>query len=563
MQANLIFLASNMTLPSPELFSPTVMSADSTSQRSKKACISCRQRKRKCDGELPCGYCETNDHDCEYEQKRKKVKRNGHKRSLPQEEAAIFNENDEGSSALRLIEANSPAVFVRQLGLRINPASAPRLSCYAWNLGLNREIMASPESACITDILSLDQMHEYASEFFLHVAPVYNILDRTYVDDAISKRWNNQSRDTRDSMLCGVAALGSLYGGKLGIIESRLVQSTRNALEQSSLLPCPEIDHVLGWLLRVIYLRATSTPQATWMACCTLMHMVETTRLHLEPSKNSILAQSGSPCPPDLRRRIYWIAQLFNTWVSADCGKSQVELRGASTEYPKEIWTKDQTQLFYMSCRLGRQFDFEPEELESQIADLCVLSPSQPMLQLLKCNIALCFFRRARALGRPISEASRGKILNLAKNTLSVVSNLVDLASPWWHIINLPFQIVCVCLVIDTDHSLCLLTESLEVLRKVTTQYDTGMTRESYDIACFLVNQERQKGLNKLEHLNNALKGRDSAVDNGVGSEIMDLLTTDQNLPLFSGPSLDPSLELNSSLADYFLLETFFPSVGS
>ncbi|KAJ5639324.1 uncharacterized protein N7484_007186 [Penicillium longicatenatum] len=533
------------------------MSADPNPHRSKKACISCRQRKRRCDGGLPCAYCEANDHNCEYEQ-RKKIKRNSQKRSVSQDVAGL-NKDDGESSALRLIEANSPAVFVRQLGLKINPASAPRLSCYAWNLGLDRETTTAPQSLRLTDILSLNQMYEYTTDYFLHVAPVYNFLDREYVDAAISKLWHNGSQDSRDSMLCGVAALGCLFGGKPGIHETRLVQCIRIALEQSSSLPCPEIDHVLGWLLRVIYLRATSTPQATWMACCTLMHMVETTRLHLEPSKTWILAQSGSPCPANLRRRIFWVAQLFNTWVSADCGKSQVELRGASTELPQEIWTKDQTQLCYMSCRLGRQFDFEPEELESLIADLCVLSPAQPMLQLLKCNIALCCFRRARALRRPLTDVSRGRILDLAKNTLSVVSNLVNLASPWWHVINIPFQIVCVCLVIDTDRSLCLLTEALEVLRKVTAQYDTGLTRESYDTACFLVTQERQKGLNKLEHLNNALKGRESAVDTGIGSEIMDVLATDQNLPLFSGPGLDPTLELNHSLADYFLLEKFFP----
>ena len=89
-----------------------------------------------------------------------------------------------------------------------------------------------------------------------------------------------------DAMLCGVGALGCLFGGRATgtRIETRLVGSARSALEYSSSLASPGTEHVVGWLLRTIYLRATGSSQATWIACCTLMHMIETTKLHLEPS---------------------------------------------------------------------------------------------------------------------------------------------------------------------------------------------------------------------------------------------------------------------------------------
>lgn len=36
------------------------------------------------------------------------------------------------------LEANSGAAFVRKLGLRIDPARAPRLHLFAWNVGERR-----------------------------------------------------------------------------------------------------------------------------------------------------------------------------------------------------------------------------------------------------------------------------------------------------------------------------------------------------------------------------------------------------------------------------------------
>ncbi|KAL4809623.1 hypothetical protein BDV18DRAFT_157372 [Aspergillus unguis] len=362
--------------------------------------------------------------------------------------------------------------------------------------------------------------------FFAHVAPVYNFLDREYVESAINKRWQIQSLcDDVDSMLGGVAALGCLFSGRPVAFELQLVQSTRSALEYSSSLPCPRIDHVIGWLLRVIYLRATSSPHAAWMASCTLMHMIETTKLHLEPSENSILAQSQSQCAPDLRRRIYWVAQLFNIWVSSDYGKSRVELHGASSELPGEVWTTEQQELCYLSYTLAQDFKIELCRVEEGIADVCALSVAEPMLRLLQCNIGL----------------------DLAKTLC-----------PWWHIINIPFQIVCVLLVIDNDSASSLLPEALNTLKDIVHQYKTKMVRESYSIACFLVSQEHQRRRRKLEHMANALEGHQDQLQL-PGEPLLGTLT-DTPYSLHGSDGLDTTdsagFDVNIPLADYFLLDS-------
>lgn len=66
-------------------------------------------------------------------------------------------------SHLKLLEVNSPAVFVRLLALKMNTSAAPRLNFHVWNIGFDREIAFLPQVSSITNILTLDDMHELAS----------------------------------------------------------------------------------------------------------------------------------------------------------------------------------------------------------------------------------------------------------------------------------------------------------------------------------------------------------------------------------------------------------------
>ena len=482
--------------------------------RSKIACQSCRERKRKCDGNFPCSYCHRLDHECFYGPTRRSKKtahRLGqHSTDINSPESPDYDGKD---PQLQLLEANSPAVFVRQLALKMNATNAPILNCYAWNLGFDREIACLPQVSCITEILSLSEMHELAAIYFAHVAPVYDFVDRAEVDEAIIKRWSNGfPYDQADSMLLGIAALGCLFGHRSAGVEMQLVHSARIVLEYSSQLATPEFDHVVGWLLRVIYLRMTSSPHATWMASCTLMHLIETTKLHFDSATDSILAQSTGPrIHPERRRKVYSVAQLFNTWVSLDCGKSQVELRGASSALPETGWTVEQREICRISALLGPEIYRDIVELESELVELCKLSPTQPMLRLIQCNVGLCIYRRFRALGRVMSEESLDSIVNLARRSLKAAEELVGISSPWWHSLNIPFQIVCVLLVIDHPQALVMLPDALQTLRSVADHYQTGMTREAYEIAVFLVNQQRERRFQALNSLDSALRGHESS----------------------------------------------------
>ncbi|KAL5358825.1 hypothetical protein BJX96DRAFT_183355 [Aspergillus floccosus] len=525
-----------------------------SNQRFRRACVSCRQRKRRCDGEYPCTYCSRNAHHCEYGDALRRSKHRHSRRRQSSTEDVGECAND--GFQLRLLEANSGAVFVRQLGLKINPAQAPRLNYYAWNLGLNREIATSSQPLNITEILTPVQMRELAGEYFTHVAPAYSFLEYDDLVEMINKRWASEwIGDSSDALLCGVAALGCLFGGQSPSLEIQLAHSAHNELERSTLLPSPEVDHAVGWLLRVIYLRATGSAHATWMASCTLMHMVETTKLHLEPSNDFILAQSGKSYPPELRRRVFWVARLFNTWISSDCGKSQVELRGASSELPRQSWTEDQKNLCFLSCSfLGPGINLEPAAMEEELSNLGALGPVHPMLQLLQCNLALCFYRRSRSLGQPLTDSSLKLIMDLAKSSLRAIGGLMKTSSPWWHIINVPFQVVCALLAIDNDQALRLLPEALHVLRNLVSQYNTPTCREAYEIACSL-----------LDRLTSALDEHKLAPPLTTLGRNIDVSDSGyrQRFSFLSPRNSGIGGDTTSSLVDYFLLDNLCYITGT
>ncbi|KAL1884955.1 hypothetical protein Plec18167_001612 [Paecilomyces lecythidis] len=535
------------------------MSASQSNKRSKHACNSCRERKRKCDGEIPCLYCIKNGHECTYEQRQRRRRRKTHARRLVLEtdtNSTRLDENPESpTSELQLIEDNSPAVFLKNLGLKIDPAASPVFNYYAWNLGFPRENAYLTQNLRLTEILTLDQMYDLTATYFAEIAPVYDFLDREYVRSAIGKRWlAPDSYGPVDSLLCGIAALGCLFGKKSRDKQAQLLQIARIELEQSLQVANPHIDHAFGWQLRAIYLRMAESQQATWMATCNLMHMIEATKLHFESPSDSVTAQASGYSLPEQRRRIYSVAQLFNTWVSLDCSRSHVELRGASTLMPETSWTKEQQELCRLTELLKPNISRTFDELETELSRLCYLNPAHPMQRLIQCNIALCIYRRARALGRSLSDHALNLILELSTKGLHSVRELIEIMSPWCHIVNIPFQMVCIFLAIDNRQSLLHLADALAALKTVAEKYGTEAVKESYAIASMLVNLQRQRKTKELSLLDNVLEGH------GVSQTLLGNVSTESYYAFDGSDFLPGNIGGSFGMTNDLLLDYFVPS---
>lgn len=542
--------------------------ADSTPRkRSRAACISCQSRKRKCSGEQPCSTCAQAGVECQYSAAPRKkrarsdsVYRNSlsaldERQRLPDgwasntaiapnpmsaagsatSPASYRRANEAGGS--QSLEANSGAAFVRKLGLRIDPARAPRLHLFAWNVGERRLSPALSSSSIlpsaptpITTIISLEEMRRLAAIYFEKVHPCYAFLDRKTVLARIAHRWSvsaasatERTEEAYDAVLCGIAAFGFLFSRREILPTERwLVDNARMLLEKTVLCAqSPSVDTVAAWVLRAAYLRMTASPHAAWMASCTLMHLVEAAGLHLDtsdPEATGLLASSSSETSqppngadtsnepaesdPDTRRRLFGMARHLNTWISFDLGRSRVVLHGATSQtvpshpgpQPLPTTPTPRADLFHV-LPLSESLDptgpapQDLPELETALTSVLDLVYTEPSLILVQCNLMLCIYRRVRALNAhaPLSGRLLDRILALASRGLRAARGMVASTCPWHQVANVPFQVVCTLLAIDNRAALDLLPDAMHTLREVLAAYDTPVMREAYSTAYLLI----------------------------------------------------------------------------
>ncbi|KAJ5398779.1 hypothetical protein N7465_009268 [Penicillium sp. CMV-2018d] len=535
------------------------MSESTPRKRSRLACTLCQSRKRKCSGGQPCSTCAQTGAECQYNARKK---RGLYQASLLSERPtdgwsnAVTNTISAAASATvqasprrasssegvtHSLQANSGAAFVRKLGLKIDPAHAPRLQLFAWNVGerrLSRTLssalpsmpVTAPTPAAITKIISQEEMRRLAAIYFEKVDACYTFLDRKMIFTRIAKRWESSSspidsaEQPYDAVLCGVAAFGYLFSRREIIAtEVRLIDTARILLDKSILAAeTPSIDIVTGWVLRAAYLRMTASPHAAWMASCTLMHLIEAAGLHLKTSdpEATDLLQASPPetrgsqdgdighqgtSNPETRRRLFGMARHLNTWISFDLGRSRVVLHGATALSPTSTppsrkpaqqapLRAPRAELFHL-LPLSENLDptgpspQDLPELETALTSVLDLLYSEPSLILVQCNLMLCIYRRLRALNPhgPLSSNLLDRVLELAGRGLRAARQMVASTCPWHQVANVPFQVVCSLLAIDNRAALALLADAMRTLREVLAAYDTPSMREAYSTAYLLI----------------------------------------------------------------------------
>ncbi|KAK1144852.1 hypothetical protein N8T08_004865 [Aspergillus melleus] len=410
--------------------------------------------------------------------------------------------SDEPISAPLSADVNSAAVLARKLGLSSTESTIPGgLRLFAWNLGIGEKSTEYLAPLPLREILKVGDIRELASVYFAEVHTAYNFADRDMVNGAIETIPEQQLFDPVQCVLLGIAALGCLFSPQLKNIEAQIVHSARATLEHSTTLELPTVDHVTGWLLRVLYLRLTSSPHATWMASCTLMHMVETTNLHLEPS-GTMPTPTDIDYTPDSRRRLYCVSQLFHMWISYDYGRSRVNLRGASCSLPTEGWTADQITIWQLSDALDVDRYLDTTELEDLLRKTIALKLSHPLLQLKRCSIGMCIYRRIRASGRTVTGDVIGRVLQLAGEGVDTAVDLAYKRSPWWHIAHVPFQVICVLLAIDSRPSLEGVRKSFRALQVIADCYGTNVLKEAVASASCIIGIQLQRKKEEYDLLN-------------------------------------------------------------
>lgn len=539
------------------------MAESAPRKRSKAACTSCQSRKRKCSGDEPCTTCLQFGADCHYDlgsRKKKDVKRLQTPLPLQSANPLYFNASISNDAArpksrgsvdsnmhLSSLEANSGAAFVRRLGLKIDPANAPRLNLFAWNIGTRRAPYALPPSSYTTpmpvvDIISQGEMSSLAARFFDKIDPCYGFIYRDTLLRQIGRRWLPPSADAAlpygpyDAVLCGVAAFAQLFSQReASTTELQLVESARIILEQRLLTESPTVDTITGWVLRVCYLRTTGTPHAAWLTSCTLMHLIEAAGLHLELPSDTVLLRSTESCHPETRRRLFAMGRHLNIWLSFELGRSRVVPHGATSlppgprpdGQPEEIFS-----LLPLSESLDPSKTTDVHDLEAALANILDVVHLQQPLILAQCNLMLTIYRRLRALSSTISASLLDRLLALAAKGLRAARETVAANCPWHQAVNVPFQVICTLLAIDNRSSLALLPEAMQTLREVASAYDTDVLREAYSTAYLLIMLHQRRKEEETRALGDVLRANPAASASRVPEPGSDAVSSEEEKPV-------------------------------
>lgn len=478
--------------------------------RALKACLQCRKKKRKCNGRHPCRNCSNTNRECTYSEPA--PKRSPSNENLLTEKAEIETDSTPVKKGEKRAALNSGDLLAKRLGLSTDCLSGESRLC-SWNFRLHKaRLHKAPSYLSITrpfsEILTTQHMHRLADIYFAEIQPVYTFLDPETAHRAISVSSDQPPEHPSNCVLLGIAALACLFSREESSdLESEIVHSARASLEYSTTLSVPTIDHVVGWLLRVLYLRFTSSPNPTWLASCTLMHLIETVKLHVEPApksnSNSVQVHGlQETYSPQLRRRIYYTAQIFNTWISYDYGQARIIPRDASCTFPSEGWTTESRIFWKLSDSLDPNLQLNATDLESMLEQTVQLKPSHPAMKLKRCNIALCIYRRLRVTGCAVSTKAVDKVLQLGDDGLQIATTMAKAHSPWWHVLNVPFQLLCVLLAIDTRASLSRVEQVFQTLKLLADEYGPQALRETWASACTLLRLQIRRKRDDFELLN-------------------------------------------------------------
>ncbi|RAL01885.1 uncharacterized protein BO80DRAFT_46083 [Aspergillus ibericus CBS 121593] len=496
-------------------------------RRTKKACETCKLRKRKCDGHEPCAFCLRYEFDCSYGTQPRK------KRCSSSTTGSSVRLRERPSSPglgaranvnQQQMEANSGTAFPHLLGKSLNPQNPPKVYGFSWNLGLRDEPIQTFTN--IASLISKEDMEDLVGHYLERLHPVYAVLNPDILKKKVASRWGNPvALDSYDPVLCGVAALGSLYSGHQGHRnEGALIQCAKEILETACIMNKPLLHHATAWLLRTIYLRSTNCPHASWMASCSTMHIIEAAGAHQDPGRVSLVYSDTADVVVDeeSQRRLFWVATVLNTWISYEYGRSRVILRGVSCMPPLPRagdFTADLISLFQISERLDPDQTNRPSDFEDILARVECLIFTHDALILSQSNLALTVYRRLRVAASSIPNDVISRIIRLGTEGIAAAVRMAEKRCPWWHVANVPFQFLCILLAIDSRESLSHVGHAMRSFKTIGMHFTTPTVHTAIDTIDTLIKLSQRKKERELSLLKDSVQGQNAEpVEQGSAS---------------------------------------------
>jgi hypothetical protein len=522
-------------------------------QRSAKACLSCRQTKKKCDGKNPCSTCARFHHECLYQkgktfgglssvQSVTSTSEGGNAHgevtgravstySHPAQDTGMDHHSILDPEKGRYFDDSSAIAFPRLVGIQFGASKAPRLHSFAWNLGIRPEPV--PSALDITQFVPLDDVYLYSKDYFAVVHPTFDFLDQQEFIRRASLRWKGSSTEESlnfDAVICGVVALGYFVSKKSDSgIEAVLTMFAKDRLESVALTKPPTIDLISAWILRAIYLRATSRPHASWMASNITMHLIESSGIQRDISSVTLVYPSSRQVYDDeaqalYRRRVFWVGRAVNALLSYEYSRPRVVINNVTCARVDSLVSSSTRDLLRLVDLIPEHSHpcadaVEFQETTSMIKSLEALTMNQIPVSLFRTDLAFAAFRHLRPLRSysthsALNPVTSSRVLKVGSAALKVIDKALSSppapsprstenppVTPWWSLISIPFHFILILLALDTPDSLSLVSSALQTLNAVAGEFDTHLTREAVQNATTLIRLAQSRKIRDLDAL--------------------------------------------------------------
>ncbi|KAI7225379.1 hypothetical protein KC330_g9135 [Hortaea werneckii] len=210
-------------------------------------------------------------------------------------------------------------------------------------------------------------------------------------------------------------------------------------------------------------------------------------------------------------RKTLWIARLLNTWISNEYGRPPVKTRFDDLIVPSipsdSILVAPDEQIIYLyniSESLSPERQSNTEEYEAGIVKLATLNTqrSHDAVLLSRTIMALAFYRRLRS--SETAGLKRQIFTHLGEigiDGLQAAKRLARQQKPWWHLANVPFQLLCAMLVIGTASSFAYIPTALQALEEVEHEMPSSTITEALNISRRLIKLSRLEMTKQMQYL--------------------------------------------------------------
>jgi hypothetical protein len=403
----------------------------------------------------------------------------------------------------RYVGLHSAVAFPRMLGGQFQSANPPSLHSFAWNCGIRPEEV--PDARInLRDLVSLEEFDRFAAIYFYTVHPLFGVLDQQQFLQNSETFWTSAYRPSAfEAVMAGVVALGSFFSAALAHPrEAQIVHLVKGVLEDPASNRLPSVDQVSAWVLRTLYLRATTRPSVAWMASCLTMHMAEATGLHHEIDMVMLTTGQRPPIGRDQHgceqaRKLFWCAWSINQIISYDYARSSVLLPDVSCKKPKPTEGDFTTLIIECAQLVPSCWNSGPStqktELHKALSSLNRIPDKHPFVTLTRADLCFSFYRRLRLLKEGVEKKFIVQIIEIGNLALSAAMELAQQGHFWWNVTSSVFQYVCVLLAIDTTDSLSNVSSAMATLEKISQMLGTHIALEAVTTAKVLLRDSTMK----------------------------------------------------------------------